>query len=123
MARSKSTTRLISGLAIGGCVAVAAFIGGPVWVLLVVLFFPVAYREMLAIMNAKGIHPSKAAVCVFSPLFYLFALLGWERHFQVIITIAVIFTFGWLLFRKNIASISDIGGTIMMVFYLGFLPA
>lgn len=115
--------RVTSGLLIGAIVVVAAVLGGWVWAFLAAIFYPIAYQEMLALMAAKNIHPSKVTVCLFSSIFYLFAILGWERHFQIVVTLGVIFAFAWLLLRKVPASICDIGGTIMMFFYLGFLPA
>src|SRR5262249_39599188 len=42
---------------------------------------------------------------------------------QILVTISIMFTFAWLLFRKNLATISDIGATILITFYLGFFPA
>ena len=119
----KPNSRVWSGILIGAIVATAAILGGWVWALLTVVFFVVASREMFGLMAAKQIYPSKAAVWIFSLTFYMFAMVGWERHFQIVVTLGIIFTFAWLLFRKHLASISDIGGTIMMFFYLGLLPA
>lgn len=104
-------------------VVLAATVGGWLWALLVLVFYLIAYKEMLALMAAKQIYPSKVTVTIFSITFYLLAFLGWERHFQIVVTLGIIFTFAWLLFRKKPASISDIGATILMFFYLGFLPA
>jgi phosphatidate cytidylyltransferase len=120
---SPQNARVVSGLAIGAVVACAALLGGWIWAMLVFVFYPFAYREMLRLMAAKDIHPSRVTATLFSILFYIFAILGWERHFQVVVTMGIIFTFAWLLFRKTPASICDIGGTILMFFYLGFLPA
>lgn len=121
---SKLRVRVISGLLIGGVVSLAAVLGGYAWGgLSLLMFFPLAYHEMLGLMRAKSIQPSKVTITLFGTLFYLFALQGWERHFDVLISVGLIFTFSWLLLRKNPASISDIGATIMMFFYLGFLPA
>ncbi len=120
----KINTRILSGLSVGAVVCGAAILGGWAWFLFTAIaFYPMAYKEMLALMAAKNIHPSKMTVCLFSALLYLFAFFGLERHFEIIVTVGIIFTFAWLLFRKNPASISDIGGTILMFFYLGFLPA
>jgi phosphatidate cytidylyltransferase len=121
--KASINARVKSGLLLGGIVAAAAVLGGWVWFLMGLVFFIIAYREMMALMTAKDIHPSKVTATVFSVAFYVFAFLGWERHFQIVVTTGIIFTFAWLLFRKNPASISDIGGTILMFFYLGFLPA
>ncbi len=123
-AQRPKNSRVVSGILMGALVTLGAVLGGGVWALLITVgFYPIAYKEMLALMTAKGIRPSRLTVCVFSPIFYLMAYMGWERHFQVAVTVGLIFTFAWLLLRKKPASISDIGGTIMMFFYLGFLPA
>lgn len=116
--------RVLSGLIMAVVVASAAVLGGWFWVALAIFgFFPIAYREMLELMAAKDIHPSKVTVNLFCILFYVLAITGLERHFQLAVTGGVIFTFAWLLLRAKPPSICDIGGTIMMFFYLGFLPA
>lgn len=115
--------RVKSGLLAGVIVTVGAVLGGWAWTLLTVGFYLIAYQEMLRLMAAKSIYPSKVTAALFSALFYIFAVVGWQRHFDVVVTLGIIFTFVWMIFRKNLASISDIGGTILMFFYLGFLPA
>ncbi len=115
--------RVTSGLAIGALVAAGIVLGGWLWFALTLLFFWFGHKELLGLMAAKQIYPSKFTVILFCLLFYIFAYFGWERHLDVVATMGVIFTFAWLLLRKNMASISDIGGTIMTFFYIGFLPA
>jgi len=115
--------RVISGLSIGFVASLAAVLGGAAWSILIFAFFPLAYRELLALMSAKQIYPSKVTVWLFAPTFYVLAYLGLERHFDIVVTLGLIFTFSWLIFRSKMATISDIGGTILMFFYLGFLPA
>lgn len=117
-------SRVASGLLMAVGVVVVAFLGGWVWGLTTLfLFYPIAYKEMVQLMAAREIHPSKVVINLFAPAFYIFALLQLQRHFEILVTMGIIFSFGWLLLRKKRASISDIGGTIMMFFYLGFLPA
>jgi phosphatidate cytidylyltransferase len=119
----RQNPRLLYGLMVGGIVAFAAVFGGWLWAALTFAFFPIANRELMALMAAKDIHPSKVTVTLFSLTFYFFALFGLQRHFEIVVTTGIIFTFAWLLLRVKPPSICDIGGTIMMFFYLGFLPA
>jgi phosphatidate cytidylyltransferase len=119
----KPPPRVTTGLLIGAGVVLLAYLGGWFWAGMNLAFFAVASQELFAIIRTKHIYPSRLTVLVFGLLFYLFASLGLERHFDVLVTVGVVFTFVWLLFRKIPASISDIGATILAFFYLGFLPA
>lgn len=115
--------RVGPALIISAIVIIGAVLGGPLWLLMVGAGFVIAFKELMSLMLVKGLKPSKAVVLIISSLCYLLAFLGHERHFQVIITAGVLLTVIWMICRKDRPTIADIGATILMFFYLGYLPA
>lgn len=115
--------RVSSGMLVALIVLLCAFFGQLVWVVLSYLGFVFIYRELKALMTAKGIAPSRFCSLVFCSLFYIFAWLGWQQHFDVLITLALLVTFTWMVCRPQLSSINDIGATFLLLFYAGYLPA
>ena len=115
--------RIIPAIIVSILVLLAVFLGGWFWLAFVLIGFGIGYSELNQLMRVREINPSRIMVVGISILCYLLAFFGFERYFQIIITTAVMLTFIWFLFRKSRATISDIGATILMFFYLGYLPA
>lgn len=120
---SQKMNRVQTGLLIGVCVVSLAVAGGWYWSIFVFGMFIVAFRELSAIMQAKNIRPSQIIVLSVGILLMLLAAFQKPQHFMAAITLGIILSFFRLLFRQPRASISDIGATIMAIFYTAFLPA
>lgn len=115
--------RIIYGSLVGAIVLFSAYQGDWVWALMALMSFFIGFWELYAMMLVRNIQPSRLISFGIGVLFYPLAYWGLERHFQLLITLGVLLTFTWMLFRKSRPSIADIGGTIVMFFYLGFLPS
>ena len=115
--------RILPALLMSAIVIIGAIAGGLFWLTLVCVGFIIAFKELMTLMLHKGLNPSKVVVLIVSVLCYFLAFWGHERHFQIIITAGVLFTVIWMICRKDRPGIADIGATILMFFYLGYLPA
>jgi phosphatidate cytidylyltransferase len=122
--RTATTDRRIGpALILGGVVLACLILGGWLWVGFVFAVFFIGFQELSAIMKVKQIYPSKTIVYTSGILFILAAAFGKTQYFQPILTLSVITSFFRLLFRQPRASISDIGATLLAIFYIAFLPA
>jgi phosphatidate cytidylyltransferase len=116
-------SRVKTGLLFAVFVVSLAIAGGWFWASFVLLAFLISFRELSGIMQAKNIRPSQIIVLTVGPLLLLMAAMHKPQHFAAIITAAVLLSFFRLVFRQPRASISDIGATMMAIFYLAYLPA
>ncbi len=82
-----------------------------------------AFKELSGMMDVKGIRPSKVIVLLSGLCLLLVAASGRAGEFGPIISLTVIASFVRLLFRRPLGSISDIGATLLAVFYVAYLPA
>lgn len=114
--------RVITGFAAAGVAFGLATAGGWYWVAFVCFVFLVGFKELTALMKAKDILPSQVIVLVIGLLLILMAGSGHERYFPEIVTAGVIASFIRMLFRKPHGSISDIGATLLGIFYTAYLP-
>lgn len=121
--RFQINPRVVPAIIVSAIVLAAIYAGNWFWLSFVLMGFGIAYSELNKLMRTREIHPSRIMVIGISLMCYFLAYWGFERYFQIIITTGVMLTFIWFLFRKSRATISDIGATILMFFYLGYLPA
>jgi phosphatidate cytidylyltransferase len=115
-------SRVKVGLIIGFVVLLATFYGSWAWVALVVFGCYFSYLELDQLMQAKNIRPSRLIVGGSGLVLLTFAVLHKTQYFSSIIAATAIASFIRLLFRKPVATISDIGATLTAVFYTVYLP-
>lgn len=109
---------LIIAVVFFGC----AILGGWWWSALVFASIYFGQRELDALMGNIGVRPSKLIIYSTAILMVLAASLNQTQFISPILTLAVIASFFRLLFRSPRAKIGDIGGTLIVVFYMVYLP-
>ncbi|WP_373533259.1 phosphatidate cytidylyltransferase [Vampirovibrio sp.] len=109
---------LIIAVVFFGC----AFLGGWWWSALVLASIYFGQQELEALMGNIGVKPSRIIVFSTAVLMVLSASLNKPQFISPVLTLAVIASFFRLLFRSPRAKIGDIGGTLIVVFYIIFLP-
>lgn len=118
--------RRLSRVQVGIVIAVVffgcAFLGGWWWSALVLASIYFGQHELDALMGNIGVKPSRLIVFSTALLMVLAASLDKAQFISPILTLAVIASFFRLLFRSPRAKIGDIGGTLIVVFYMVFLP-
>jgi phosphatidate cytidylyltransferase len=118
---------MLSRVGIGLIIAVlffsAALLGGLWWSLLVFVSILLAQQELRMLMANIGIRPSQTIIYASAVAMVYFCTLDKPQFLPPILTLAMIACFFILLFRSPRASISDIGGTLLAVFYTVYLPA
>jgi phosphatidate cytidylyltransferase len=121
----KSTSRL-SRVQMGLIIAVVffgcAFLGGWWWSALVLASIYFGQQELVSLMDNIGVKPSRIIIFSAAFLMVLAASLDKPQFISPVLTLAVIASFFRLLFRSPRAKIGDIGGTLIAVFYIVFLP-
>lgn len=100
----------------------AAILGGWLWSLVVLFSMHLGQQELRLLMAKQDIKPSQTIVYASAVLMILAAGLDKPQFLPAIVTLAVIASFFRLLFRSPRATISDIGGTLLAVFYMVYLP-
>ncbi len=96
--------------------------GGWVWSAFVAVVLYAGFRELNVIMNGINIRPSQLIVLPVGFLMALFAALNKEEFLPPLLTAAIIASFFRLLFRQPRATIGDIGGTLLCLVYVIYLP-
>ncbi len=100
----------------------AAILGGWLWSALVFLSIHFGQQELKVLMGSTGIKPSQIIVYAAAVLMVLVASFDKPQFLSPILTLTLIASFFRLLFRHPRATIGDIGGTLLAVFYMVFLP-
>jgi phosphatidate cytidylyltransferase len=118
----KLSQRVKTGVFFAALAMGLAVAGGWWWTLFLFGLFYFSFRELSELMRAKDIRPSQIIVMTTGTLLYLLAGSDQARHFPVVITIGITASFFRLLFRQPRASISDIGATLLGIFYTAYLP-
>ena len=73
-------------------------------------------------MAIRDIRPSKVIVLTAGTLMIIVATLGKSHWLPPLLTAGIIASFFRLLFRQPRASMSDIGATLLALFYVAYLP-
>jgi phosphatidate cytidylyltransferase len=121
-AKLNKASRVRMGLVMGAIVSGLVLAGGWIWATAGLIGCWIAFEELVAIMAAKHIHPSRLIVGVTGIVMWLLIALHLQKYMLITVTIGVMASFFRLLFRHPRASISDIGATLLALFYLAFLP-
>jgi len=102
--------------------AAVVFAGG--WFLTGALMFILfqGFRELNTLFKAKQIYPSQVSVLLTGLALILLAHFGKSQYILPVVTLGIIAGFVRLLFRTPMASINDIGGTLLAMFYVAFMP-
>lgn len=122
----KSGKTTLSRVRIGLIVAViffsAAGLGGWFWSALVFASIYVGNLEFRTLMGNIGVKPSQIIILATAVLMVFAASLEQSKWLSPILTLAVIASFFRLLFRSPRAHIGDIGGTLIVIFYMVYMP-
>lgn len=81
-----------------------------------------AQKELRVLMKNIGIRPSQVIIYSTAVAMVFFCTIDKPQFLPPILTLAMIGCFFTLLFRSPRATISDIGGTLLAVFYTVYLP-
>ena len=100
----------------------SATLGGWLWSFIVMASIYFGNQEFKTLMGSVGIKPSQIIIYISAILMVLAASLDQPQFLSPILTLALIASFFRLLFRSPMAHISDIGGTLIVVFYMVYMP-
>ena len=100
----------------------AAAVGGWFWSLLVFASIYLGNQEFKTLMGNIGVKPSQIIILTSAILMVLVASLDQSKWLSPILTLAIIASFFRLLFRSPRAHIGDIGGTLLVIFYMVYMP-
>ncbi len=115
-------SRVQMGLIIASVFFGCAFLGGWWWSALVMASIYFGQVELEALMANIGVKPSRLIIFSAALLMVAAASLDKPEFISPILTLAIIASFFRLLFRSPRAKIGDIGGTLIVVFYMVYLP-
>lgn len=115
-------SRVQMGLIIAAIFFGCAVLGGWWWSALVFASIYFGQRELESLMGNIGVRPSRLIIFATAILMVIAASLNQTQFISPILTLAVITSFFRLLFRSPRAKIGDIGGTLIVVFYMVYLP-
>jgi phosphatidate cytidylyltransferase len=115
-------SRVRFGVLLGLAVLALLMLGGWYWMALVVVGCCLGFLELDTLMRAKGTRPSRITFTMAACSLFPIAALGLSRYFSPMLTAIVLISFFRLLFRKPVASMGDIGATLMSVLYVVYLP-
>jgi len=116
---SRLQVGIVVALLFFGC----AYIGSWAWSLLIFSSILVGQGEMTQLLKGKGVKPSQVIIVSSTILMMGMASLNMPQFLPPILTMSAIASFFRLLFRKEKAGINDIGGTLLAVIYLSYLPS
>lgn len=132
--KEKMTSRLFVGALVFGISFICLYFGGVLLALLALFISWQVNSEYINIVRTKGINPSKWWIRFVSILFWITSALpifGFNKDLPIklyvfVFIFGVIGCFFRLVFRGNkdepIASISDIGASVLGFVYVGLLP-
>lgn len=135
MKSSEQFSRITIGLFVFLIALLALYFGGWILSIILILLFWQANSEFINIVRLKGINPSNKWIRFVSVLFFLIAslpVLGFPENlpikfFTFTFIFGVIGCFFRLIFRGNkkspIATIPDIGASVLGFVYTGLLPS
>ncbi len=100
----------------------SAVLGGWLWSILVFISIIFGEKELTALMANLGIRPSRTIIYAAAVTMVLVCTFDKPQFLPPILTLTMVACFFRLLFRIPKATISDIGGTLLAVFYMVYLP-
>lgn len=100
----------------------AAILGGWLWSLVILMAIYFGNREFKALMGNIGIQPSQAIILASTAAMVVCAHFNESQFLSPILTLSIIASFFRLIFRNPRAHISDIGGTLIVIFYMVYMP-
>jgi phosphatidate cytidylyltransferase len=115
-------SRVRTGLLMGALFLTVMALGGWYWMAFVVVGCWLGFNEFCQLMHAKGYQPSRLIYTMAAVGFFPLAALQQNKYFAPMLAAVVLFSFFRLLFRKPLASIGDIGATLMGILYVAYLP-
>lgn len=118
----KRQRRVVLGFMLFTLVIGMTVLGGMFFSLFVFIVFLIGFNEMNAMLRVKHIYPSKLIVITMGALMILATTFAKSDWLPFLVTTAALLSFFRLLFRQPRATISDIGATLMCVFYLIYFP-
>lgn len=115
-------TRVQMGLIIAVIFFSASALGGWLWSLVVITSIYLGNQELKTLMGGVGVKPSQVIIYSAAILMVLAASMDKPQFLSHILTLAIIASFFRMLFRSSRAKIHDIGGTLIVIFYMVFMP-
>ena len=115
-------SRVRFGVLLGLAVLSLLMLGGGFWMAFVVVGCCLGFIELDALMRAKGAKASRVTFTLAAIGLFSLAAFGLNRYFSPMLTAIVLISFFRLLFRKPVASMADIGATLMSILYVVYLP-
>jgi len=100
-----------------------AALGGPFWSMMVMASIVLGNQELKNLLGSIGVKPSQLIIYASAILMVIAASLDKPQFIAPIVTLSVMASFFRLLFRSPRAHIGDIGGTLLVIFYMVYLPA
>jgi len=100
----------------------AAMLGGWFWSALVLVSLYLGNRELKNLLGNIGVKPSQSIIYGTAICMVIAASLDQAKFLSPILTVSVIACFFGLLFRSPRAHVGDIGGTLLVIVYMVYLP-
>jgi len=110
------------GLLIAAIFFSAATLGGWLWSSLILASIILGNRELKNLLGNIEVRPSQIIIYGSAILMVLAASFDKPQFIPPIVTLSIIASFFRLLFRSPRAHIGDIGGTLLVIFYMVYLP-
>lgn len=120
--QKKSLSRVQVGVMVALLFFGTAALGGWFWSLMVLASILFGERELRALLGGIHVKPSQIMIYVSAFLMVLLASLDKPQFLSPLLTLVIIGGFFRLLFRSPRAGINDIGGTLIVVFYMVYMP-
>lgn len=115
-------SRIISGI-IGAIFAVGiAVLGGWYFTLGLGIMYYLCHVEYFKLVRAKGLIPAAKTTLVFSLALLVISNVSFDLA-DALLPLAGTFICFYLLFKPKLATIADIGASILGLFYVGYLPS
>ncbi|MBR1754001.1 phosphatidate cytidylyltransferase [bacterium] len=118
---TKNETRMLTGFVIGLIVLGCLYFGGVFLLLLIAACMYIGSKEYVEILKHKGFFPSLKIILISDIVFaVLFCINNCDFIFAAV-TLAVITSFMWVLFKGRQPYIANVATTLLGVFYGGWL--
>ena len=116
------SNRVRMGLTIAAIVLALVYLGGWFWAAFVAFFLYFGFKELCHILEAIHIRPSRLIVLPVGFVMILVATLNQAEFLSPLLTLALIASFFRLIFRHPRATVGDIGGTLIALVYVAYMP-
>jgi phosphatidate cytidylyltransferase len=115
-------SRIAVGVLIGCIALLGSVLGGVFWSVMVLVCIIIGHQELRTLMHNANARPSAIIVNYSIVLMVIATSLNYPSGLTAILHLAIIASFFTLVFRKPRARITDIGATLLSVFYMAYLP-